>query len=234
MRQFPERLLPFLKQVLWVDLMVYCFMDFEFTTDGKIVEKNQETVFIRGRHTVKDAELLSVGVVIMNAAFRTVKTYYRTIKPSHNPVLSQYCMALTRLSQHEIDASQDAVTVIRQVLSLLRRYQIQTVYVYGSADIPSMRSTCHWLRKEGLDPKCLYVLTSKMKDISSELTEHFHFGRRQALTKLCGLLALRTGDAFHNALYDAKMLGEVYKAVYCDSCKAHVKFLEYLEQKPEI
>lgn len=88
--------------------MNYCFIDFEFTCDGKIMKKDNQQIIFRGRHSVKKSELISVGFVIMNSKFKIVKKYHRTVKPVHNPELSEYCRALTRLTQDDIDSSATA------------------------------------------------------------------------------------------------------------------------------
>lgn len=48
------------------------------------------------------------------------------------------------------------------------------------------------------------------------------------ISKLYTILSLGNEDHFHNALYDAEMLGRIYRVVYDDKCKEHLNYLEYL------
>lgn len=170
----------------------------------------------------------------MDDEFKIVEEYYKTVKPACDTELSEYCILLTKLTQEEINSSHDAVYVIDEIISILEKYNIKEVYCYGGDDAHSLRLNFYYLKKAGIRYENIYILIKRIRNIQPCLTKCFKIGMSMPmrLSGLCDILSLNKDDAqLHNALYDAKMLGNVYKAVFYENCKEHTDYLKYLESK---
>ena len=50
-----------------------------------------------------ESEIIEIGAVIVDTYYKILGKYQTFIKPTKNPVLSQYCKDLTSISQKEVD-----------------------------------------------------------------------------------------------------------------------------------
>lgn len=56
--------------------------------------------------TVERQEVLEVGAVRLDEAFRTTSEFQRFVRPTDEPTLSEFCMRLTGIKQSEVDAAE--------------------------------------------------------------------------------------------------------------------------------
>ena len=206
----------------------YCFIDFEFTCDGKIIINETGEIKFKGKHYFKGRDLLAVGLIIMDSDFEIVKRYYRTVKPLYNSKLTDYCLALTKLKQEDIDRSHDAVFVVNEVMNILKKYEIKNVFCYGDCDIPYLKLTSARVRKAGLNYKVIESLTGKLKNISPDINKKFVSDLPMGISELCGIFSFDNNENAHNAFYDAEALAKIYRAVYCSEHNDHLRYLEYI------
>ena len=83
-------------------------IDFEATCDGEIVIRDGKKSFRSSRTKGQywQNEILSFPVVIVDLKTRTVCDEFHTfIRPTINPILTDYCKQLTGISQWQIDES---------------------------------------------------------------------------------------------------------------------------------
>ncbi len=60
-------------------------------------------------------ELIEIGAIKIQDG-QIIDSFQRLIKPKKNPILSDYCKALTHISQEEIDSAEDPFSVLLQFL----------------------------------------------------------------------------------------------------------------------
>lgn len=152
--------------------------------------------------------LLSIGIVVADAYTLEKKdSFYSLTRPRINLVLTEYCRALTKLSQEDIYHAPPLEHVLPQVIDFLRKWSIQTLYAYGSCDKPVLEAN---IASIGMGKKWNY-LCDMISDLSLQITRTlFEEKQSLALEKLAALLGVIPKGHWHNALTDADMLYRVY------------------------
>lgn len=152
--------------------------------------------------------LLSIGIVIADSCTLEKKdSFYSLTRPRINVILTEYCQVLTKLSQEDIYHAPPLDHVLAQVIGFLRKWSVQTLYVYGNCDKPVLAAN---IASIGMEKKWHY-LCDMILDISVQITRTL-FDEKQslALEKLAALLGTTPRGHWHNALTDADMLYHVY------------------------
>ena len=209
--------------------MNYCFLDLECTCDG-IIENGK---FIPYRDK-RSPEIISVGVVILDSNMKVTYRFFSHIKPYKNTCITDYCNALTGITQADIDKAPYADVMFPLILKKIKSAKIDKVYVYGSYDHFAILKTGKLAKKIMKNKKAgLFQLLPYITDISDKIKTDMQMNKTPSVERLCDILKIQ-GDSnnFHNALYDAKMLAMIYAAIYGNG-KSHQVFLEYLKSLPE-
>ena len=178
----------------------YAFFDAEYTC---FMENDK---FFDREHS---GELLSVGVVICDRSFRLLHTYYSTIRPVYNAVLTGYCRKLTGLTQQEIDRAPSYETVFQEMYLLFQEYPVKEIFTWGNdahtllhdMDV-NHRNVARRFRR----------IAGQLTDITKRLTRKV-YGKSLSLSLsdmkyICGM----EHSTAHNALEDAK---DLYRITRC-------------------
>lgn len=65
----------------------------------------------------QETEIIEIGAVRLDAQYREVDTFQRLVKPTRHPVLSDFCLQLTGITQAEVDTADElpvAMAAFRQ------------------------------------------------------------------------------------------------------------------------
>ena len=111
------------------------FVDFEFTCAKKIKDYKDK------RH---QGEILSIGIVVTDKKNNIIDTFYSTVKPRYNPILSPYCMELTHLEQSEINKSKCSIDVLAEANAFINEYNIKKIICFGATDIIQTNRDLEW------------------------------------------------------------------------------------------
>lgn len=176
-----------------------CFADFEYTCGGMA----NDTAF----DTAYGQEILSVAlVVVMRQTGSLVDTFYQTIRPAHNTILTGFCKNLTGLTQEEIDASEDFETVMKQAAAFCRQYDFEQIYVFGDTDRQMLLKDQN--RHKAIPG--LKTFISQLHSVDNYLSNLlFHSSLPISLEKLKQICTLDE-PVIHHALADAKDLCDVW------------------------
>lgn len=206
---------------------MYCCIDFEFTCDGRYYEQSDEVIIYRGQSQTNKAEMISVGLVILDNNFNIIEEYYKTAKPVKWSVLTDYCKNLTGLTQEEINDSKPAAVVCKEVFEILKKYQIKQVFNYGTGDVPSLETTAFQTKKVGLQSQYINYVKNRLYDVSYDIMITLNRRKRFKLSDLYNAAYFDEMLNYHNALTDAKILAKVLAAV-CD--KDHEAYLRFTKK----
>jgi len=170
------------------------FMDSEYNSDMDY-EKNRS-----------DQSLIEVTLLITDDhAKKVIESYHRYVMPQlHNGKLYKRIKQMTGIRQNDVDNGISFANAIEDMYLLLKKYEVQKIYVYGGDDV-----AFRWNKKQyGIVPygnkfiKCI-------KDISGSLSQKCGIKNNPSLNTLayiCGTKAHVT----HSASDDAETLREVY------------------------
>ncbi|MBO5366211.1 MAG: exonuclease domain-containing protein [Peptococcaceae bacterium] len=114
-------------QALQAESEYLCFADFEYTCGGMAEDRDFDVAY--------GQEILSAGLlVVKRETGEPMDTFYHTIRPAHNQILTGFCKNLTGLTQEEIDASDNFETVMKQAAAFCKQYDFAQIYVFGDTD----------------------------------------------------------------------------------------------------
>ncbi len=193
--------------------MNYGFLDIEMTCDGHIDNGH----FIDdGRMPFYKREIISVGFIVSDDKYNIKDRYYSVVRPLINPILSEYCIQLTGLSQEQVDRGKkcnDAMGVIRKLCS---KYSVKYIFTYGNADKDILSHTCKNIRKRFNEKAVnIYAVRNKVIDVKPAILDGI--GAKGKLTP--GLeavrdqLGIKKKGTLHNALNDAVLLFKICREI---------------------
>lgn len=194
-----------------------CFADFEFTC-GYCINKY-------------DSEILSVGVIICDENYEIKEKFYCTCRPHKFPKLTKQCRKLTKLTQQEIDNSPDSNDVMSIIVSLLKKYMIDNIYVWGNFDRPALLSDVRQHQKFRKESGSIQKVSSKILDIQRSITEKMELPEPINIKELASAFDYTPAGSFHNALNDALALYVIYRAVYTEDLKSNRKLTEIRQKR---
>lgn len=197
-----------------------CFADFEFTC-GYFINK-------------LESEILSAGVVICDEEYNIFEKFYCTSKPNRFPKLTKQCRKLTKLTQEEISNSPDSNDVMGIVLKLLRRYNIDKIFVWGNFDKTGLVSDMKQHQRFGKECRNIQRTSRKIYDIQDSLVNMMELPEPVNIKELASAFEYKPlSGTFHNALNDALALYVIYRGVYTEDLSGNEKLSEIRNERKE-
>ena len=198
----------------------FCFADFEFTC-GYCIHK-------------LDSEILSAGVVICDESYNIKERFYCTSKPNRYPKMTKQCKKLTKLTQEEINNSPDSNDVMAVILRLIRKYNINKIYVWGNFDKTALASDTKQHQRFGKECANIQRVGKRIYDIQESLTEKLELPEPVNIKELASAFDYKPlSGSFHNALNDALALYVIYKGVYTEDLSENEKLAEIRRLRTE-
>lgn len=191
----------------------FCFADFEFTC-GYCIHK-------------LDCEILSAGVVICDESYNIKEKFYCTSKPNRFPKMTKQCRKLTKLTQEEINDSPDSNDVMAVILKLIKKYNINKIYVWGNFDKTALSSDTRQHQRFGKECANIQRVGKRIYDIQESITEKLELPEPVNIKELASAFGYKPlSGSFHNALNDALALYVIYRAVYTENILQNEKLTE--------
>ncbi|MCM1313928.1 MAG: exonuclease domain-containing protein [Prevotella sp.] len=190
-----------------------CFADFEFTC-GYCIHK-------------LDSEILSSGVVICDENYEVKEQFYCTSRPNRYPKMTKQCKKLTKLTQEEINNAPDSNDVMNIILRLVRKYNIDKIYVWGNFDRTGLSSDARQHQRFGKACANIQRVGKRICDIQQGITEKLELPEPVNIKELASAFDYQPlSGSFHNALNDALALYVIYKRVYTEDLSGNEKLAE--------
>lgn len=191
----------------------FCFADFEFTC-GYCIHK-------------LESEILSAGVVICDESYNIREKFYCTAKPNRFPKMTKQCRKLTKLTQEEINDSPDSNDVMAVIIKLMKKYNIDKIYVWGNFDKTALSSDTRQHQRFGKDCSNIQRVGKRIYDIQENLTKKLGLPEPVNIKELASAFGYTPlSGSFHNALNDALALYVIYRAVYTENLSQNEKLAE--------
>jgi 3'-5' exoribonuclease 1 len=116
-------------------------------------------------------EIIEIGAVKVNDYAEIEGTFSRFVKPTVNPVLSDFCKKLTSISQSDVDRSYPFPVIVQEFLDWIGvGEESYTLISWGKYDKQQLHQDCrlHNLETDWLDPhynlKPAYRALKSLKD----------------------------------------------------------------------
>lgn len=169
------------KYICSMDLELTCWEDVRFSEDQEIIE---------------------IGICVLDInTYEVVKEISRTVRPTKNPILSDYCKTLTNISQKEVDSSDTLVNVYKEIT----RTELPKIEEFIWA---SWGRDPEWIQRElvelsqhnfWLDPRYIDVKLCT--------------GIKMGMAKYMNTIELSFDGIQHRALPDAQNLSKIIKSM---------------------
>lgn len=197
-----------------------CFADFEFTCGNASSHVN--------------SEMLSVGLVVCSGSYEIIEKFYRTSKPNRFPKLTKQCRELTRLTQNEIDLSDDSNNVLKTAVEIMNRYSITELFVWGNFDKPGLCSDIRQHKRFKKPYRYISKVCSAVTDIQDNMTRKMELPQAVNIKELASAFNYTPdGGSFHNAFNDAMALYTIHKTVHTEDYKNFPDFIKLRQERLE-
>ena len=162
-----------------------------------------------------EMEVTEIGAVVLDA--KTLEEAWRftvTVRPTVNPILSEFCTRLTGITQDEVDSSDTLFEVLAELLSEGKLPEPKDfIWACWGGDARWLRDEINEKTPEGCTP-----LSFDPRFINIKLLD----GRRRGLKRACKALGVKQELPAHRALPDAITTAEVGRKLKMRTVDAQV------------
>lgn len=149
-------------------------------------------------------ETIEIGAVKLDESLSLVEEFNRFVRPRENPVLSPFCIELTRISQGDVDAAAQFDIAFAAFVAWIGTDSFKLAS-WGDNDIRQLRLDC---RRHGLKfPNKFGKRHMNLKAIFAERMGVRPCGMEQALR----MLHLPLRGTHHRAIDDARNIATIFR-----------------------
>jgi inhibitor of KinA sporulation pathway (predicted exonuclease) len=158
----------------------------------------------------KESEIIEIGAVRMNENLDVLDSFQFFVKPTINPILSNFCLNLTTISQNEVNLAEPFNTIINKFEQWIEfpQHRINMVS-YGFYDKNQLIRESVIKLYNGSILKMLQRHIN-IKELYSKTMHTRPCGMAEALQRL----HIPFDGRHHRALDDARNIAKIFKIVY--------------------
>jgi 3'-5' exoribonuclease 1 len=165
-----------------------------------------ESTCWKGETQVKDQEIIEVGAVKLSESLDIIGQYDRFIRPTKNPLLSDFCQALTHIAQDDV-ASADTFDVVFPDFDSWAGEGSCRIVTWGDYDIEHIRFDCK--RHSMKFPKRFSKRHINLKQVFADSKRIRPCGMEQALK----MIGTELEGTHHRAIDDAHNLVRIMRVL---------------------
>lgn len=156
-----------------------------------------------------DQEMIEWGAVACDLVTGQVRDEFRTfVRPSRYPELSPYCMALTGITQREVDTAPTFPWALEMALSWLGDPSEYIFCSWGEFDRYLLRASCRYHRVP-------YPFDDEYIDLKPIFQES-HAGRSVDMRRALDMIGAPHTGTLHRALDDARNVAAILQVMLAD------------------
>jgi len=91
---------------------------------------------------LSELETIQIGYIVFDPQFEILKKWSIFIKPTNNPILSEFIKELTGITQDQVNAWVSYKEWLGQMMDLFREYHCWHILSYGKYDMKQLYSDC--------------------------------------------------------------------------------------------
>lgn len=148
-----------------------------------------------------DQEIIECGCVTMDGSGRLLDEFTTFVRPTRYPVLSEYCSALTGISQSDVDTAPTFPYALGMFVDWLGDPALYTFCSWGEFDRFLLRATCRFHRVP-------FPFDDEYIDIKPHFIDTVS-GRSVDLQRALDMLGLKHEGRLHRALDDARSTARI-------------------------
>ena len=169
-----------------------------------------EATCIEDRKVQFTNEIIEIGAVKLDKDLTQIDTFQTFIKPTINPVLSDFCVNLTTIQQQEVDNGEGFEEALQRFAS----------WIKADADDAQLLSWGHYDKNQILNEAQIKGYTGEIHTLLEHHRSLKHDFAKIKKTKACGMLKalaklrIEPTGTHHRGLDDALNIAEIFKAIY--------------------
>lgn len=149
-------------------------------------------------------EIIEIGAVKLNGYGEVLDSFERFVKPSANPILSNFCKKLTSISQEQVDQAFGFKSVIKDFIEWGGVYD-DDYYLcsWGENDKLMLKNNCIWHKVD-------FDWTASHLNIKNQYHEIRKDDRHRGLKYVVDKEGFEFTGIHHRAISDAQNLAKVF------------------------
>lgn len=151
-------------------------------------------------------ETIEIGAVILDEHFNYIKEFDQFVKPLDNPLLTEYCIDLTSITQKDIDAAPSLTTAISRLKEWMGPAKDVVFCSWGYFDKDQLLDEC---RINVID----YPFNEDHINIKVRFSTIMKRTKKMGLKKALRILGIPFEGVQHRGIDDAKMIAKVFKII---------------------
>ena len=167
----------------------------------------------------KITEIIEIGAVKLNENLEITDTFSKFVKPTINPVLTDFCKTLTSIKQEDVDNAQTFNEAIADFEKWISPGDDIGLVSWGYYDKRQILEEAKLKNYSGEIIKFLEERHISLKHEFAEIRQEKRVGMKRALKKL----NLPLGGTHHRGIDDAKNITKIFQAVYPDLMDKNLK-----------
>ena len=160
------------------------------------------------RGKIEDMEIIEIGAVKMApSSFNIISEFQSFIKPINNPILSDFCIKLTSITQQQIETAKNFNEVFPYFIDWIGNDSFQ-ICSWGEYDLNQLRVDC---QRHSI--KLPYLIERNHRNLKAEFASLFN-------QKPCGMkralkyLKINSDGIHHRGIDDAKNIVKIAKVIF--------------------
>lgn len=151
-------------------------------------------------------EIIEIGAVILDENYNYVKEFTQFIKPVDNPILTEYCVDLTSITQKDVDSAPSLSAAILRLNKWIGSTEDITFCSWGYFDKEQLLDEC---KSNAID----YPFNDDHINIKVRFSKIMERTKKIGLKKALRILGIQFEGTQHRGLDDAKMIAKVFKVI---------------------
>lgn len=152
------------------------------------------------------AEIIEIGVVLLDENYNYIKEFTQFIKPADNPTLTEYCTDLTSITQKDIDSAPPLSTAISRLKEWMGSPEDITFCSWGYFDKEQLLDEC---KLNAID----FPFNDDHINIKVRFSTIMERTKRVSLKKALRILGIQFEGVQHRGVDDARMIAKVFKVI---------------------
>lgn len=151
-------------------------------------------------------EIIEIGAVLLDENYNYIKEFTQFVKPLDNPILTEYCIDLTSITQKDVDVAPTLSAAIAQLNRWMGLSDDITFCSWGYFDKDQLLDEC---RLNSID----YPFNNEHINIKVRFSEIMQRTKKMGLRKALRILDIPFEGTQHRGIDDAKMIAKVFKII---------------------
>ena len=169
-----------------------------------------EATCVEDRKVQFTNEIIEIGAVKLDKDLNQIDTFGTFVKPTINPVLSEFCVSLTTIQQQDVDSGEGFEVALQRFAE----------WIIADGDEVMLLSWGHYDKKQILNESEMKGYYGEIHGLLRSHRSLKHDFAQVKKTKACGMkkalqwLKIEQVGTHHRGIDDALNIAEIFKAIY--------------------